>query len=306
MRLNITHQGLATGLLAYTIWGFFPLFFHLLRSVPAIDVLMHRIIWSFVFVFIIILALKRKHLFFQAIKSPHLLKNLLLSALLISSNWLIFIWAVAEHRVVETSLGYFITPLVSVFLARTFLGETLNQWQKLAIILASLGLGWLILRIGYLPWVSLSLAITFGWYGLVRKQVAVDTLTGLAVETTLLLPVAICYWLFMWFAGEAAYLFPENNQIMMLLVLSGIVTAMPLLLFASAAKKLSLSAIGFMMYINPTMQFLTALYILDEPFDINQLIGFSFIWCALIVFSIGSLQASRKKSRESSINNPMI
>lgn len=267
---------------------------------------MHRIIWSFVFVFIIILALKRKHLFFQAIKSPHLLKNLLLSALLISSNWLIFIWAVAEHRVVETSLGYFITPLVSVFLARTFLGETLNQWQKLAIILASLGLGWLILRIGYLPWVSLSLAITFGWYGLVRKQVAVDTLTGLAVETTLLLPVAICYWLFMWFAGEAAYLFPENNQIMMLLVLSGIVTAMPLLLFASAAKKLSLSAIGFMMYINPTMQFLTALYILDEPFDINQLIGFSFIWCALIVFSIGSLQASRKKSRESSINNPMI
>lgn len=262
---------------------------------------MHRIIWSFVFVFIIIIVLKRKHLFIKAIKSPNVIKNLLLSALLVSSNWLIFIWAVAENRVVETSLGYFITPLVSVFLARTFLGEILNKWQKLAIILASLGLGWLVLRIGYLPWISLSLAITFGWYGLVRKQVDVDTLTGLAVETTLLMPVATCYWLFMLVNGEAVYLFPENNQIMTLLILSGIVTAMPLLLFASAAKKLSLSAIGFMMYINPTIQFVSALYILDEPFDINQLIGFSFIWCALIVFSIGSLQASRIKDREALI-----
>ena len=301
MRHNITYQGLVTGLLAYSIWGFFPLFFHLLRSVPAFDVLMHRIIWSFVFVFIIIIVLKRKHLFIKAIKSPNVIKNLLLSALLVSSNWLIFIWAVAENRVVETSLGYFITPLVSVFLARTFLGEILNKWQKLAIILASLGLGWLVLRIGYLPWISLSLAITFGWYGLVRKQVDVDTLTGLAVETTLLMPVATCYWLFMLVNGEAVYLFPENNQIMTLLILSGIVTAMPLLLFASAAKKLSLSAIGFMMYINPTIQFVSALYILDEPFDINQLIGFSFIWCALIVFSIGSLQASRIKDREALI-----
>lgn len=287
-----THQGLITGLLAYTIWGFFPLFFHLLRSVASFDVLMHRVIWSFLFVLLIMLILRRHQRLIDAIRTPGILSKLLLSALLVSSNWLVFIWAVSEGRVVESSLGYFITPLISVFLARVFLGERLNHWQQFAIILAVTGLIWLVFKLGYLPWISLALAISFGWYGLVRKQVPVDTLTGLTLETAMMLPVAITYWIVVTTMDKGGF-FDQDQQLTFILMLSGVVTALPLLLFASATKKMSLSAIGFMMYINPTLQFISALYILGEPFNTNQFIGFSFIWCALIVFSIGSIKAAR-------------
>ncbi len=288
---NPIHQGLLFGVLAYSIWGFFPLFFHLLRSVDATEVLTHRVIWSFIFVSLIILIIGRKRLFFNALGSRALIRGLLLSALLVSSNWLIFIWAVGQGQVLECSLGYFITPLVSVFLARLILKERLESWRITAIILACLGILWFIIIIGYLPWVSLALAITFGLYGLVRKQLAVDTLTGLAVETLTLLPLALIYW---WFLNQQAtdqFSF-TLDRISLLLILSGILTALPLLLFASAAKKLSLTTIGFMMYINPSLQFFCAVFILKEAFTLDQLVGFCFIWCALLVFSAGSLRHS--------------
>ncbi len=292
MTVKQTTQGFFLGLLAYCIWGFFPLFFHLLRSVSPTEVLTHRVVWSFVFLLMIMLILSRHQRFIKAIKTPALLKGLVVSSLLVSANWLIFIWAVGQARVVECSLGYFITPLVSVLLARVILKEELNRWRQLAVALACLGILWFIIIIGYLPWVSLSLAITFGLYGLVRKQLDVDTFTGLSVEIILLLPVALFYWAYL-SSHELGQFSFQFESIPLLLVASGILTALPLLLFASAAKKLSLSAIGFMMYINPTMQFFGAIYILDEAFSLNQFIGFCFIWCALIAFTAGSFE-SRK------------
>lgn len=289
MPKNPTTQGLLLGLLAYSIWGFFPLFFHLLRSVASIEVLMHRVIWSFVFVILIMVLLQRWDRFVKAIKTPVLIKGLFVSSLLVSFNWLVFIWAVAEGKVVETSLGYFITPLVSVFLARVILKEKLDRWRQWAIVLACLGILWFIIKIGYLPWVSLSLAVSFGLYGLVRKQLDVDTLTGLTIEIVLLLPLALLYWLYLGVQGAGQFTF-DFDLTTLLLMASGVLTALPLLLFASAAKKLSLSAIGFMMYINPTLQFLCAIYILGEAFSIDQLIGFCFIWSALLVFTVGSFK----------------
>ncbi len=284
-----TSQGFIFGFIAYAMWGVFPLFFHLLRDVPSTEVLLHRVVWSFVFVSLIIILTAQKQRLFKALKTPGLIKGLTTSSLLVSVNWLVYIWSVAQGRVLESSLGYFLTPLVSVFLARVFLQEQLNLSRMLAIVLASIGILWLIVRLGYLPWISLSLAVSFGLYGLARKQLNVDTLTGLAIETGIMLPFALCYWGYLlWVDNSIFYI--AGSDLTLLLMVSGIVTAMPLLLFASAAKKLSLSAIGFMMYINPTLQFFIAVFILKESFDNDQLIGFIFIWCALFVFTLGSLK----------------
>jgi len=197
MLKNPVHQGLLFGFLAYGLWGFFPLFFHLLRFVDATEVLTHRIIWSFVFVGLIILISGRKQHLLKAMLRTELIKGLILSSLLVSSNWLIFIWAVGQGRILESSLGYFITPLVSVFLARLILKEQLDRWRLAAIVLASMGILWFLIKLGYLPWVSLVLAITFGLYGLVRKKLDVDALTGLAIETAILLPLALLYWFYL-------------------------------------------------------------------------------------------------------------
>ncbi len=284
--------GFIQGFTAYLLWGMFPLYFHLLRTVPATEVLLHRVLWSFVLVLWVVLLLGRLDAVRRVLRERALLKGLMASSLLISINWLVFIWAVANDRVVETSLGYFITPLVSVFLARVFLGERLNRWRQVAILLAALGLAWLVWRIGELPWVALVLALSFGLYGLARKQIAVDTLTGLTVETGLLLPFALAYAVWLYADGWD----PARPVLdWWLLLASGAVTAVPLLLFAAGARRMSLSAIGFLMYVNPTMQFLTAVFIFGEAFDRDRLIGFVLIWAGLLLFSLGSLPFQRAK-----------
>lgn len=291
-QLSTSSRGFVAGLSAYTMWGVFPLFFHLLRNVPPTEVLLHRVIWSFVFVAIILSVRGWQGRFLNAWKQPVLLRSLMLSSLLVSVNWLIFIWAVGQGRVLESSLGYFLTPLVSVFLAKVFLNERLNKQQIAAIILAVCGVLWLILRFGQLPWVSLALAITFGLYGLARKKIDVDTVTGLGVETALLLPIAIIYWIYLVTVETSHFSTLEFNHLLLLMA-SGIVTATPLLLFAYAARKLTLTVVGFMMYVNPSLQFAGALWILDEPFNQDQFIGFCFIWGALLVFSLGSIRRSQ-------------
>lgn len=292
MNLSQTFQGVLFGFLAYSMWGIFPLFFHLLREVPSTEVLLHRVIWSFVFVMLSLLIMGWHRRLRDALKKPGLIRGLLLSAFLVSFNWLIYIWAVAQGHVVESSLGYFLTPLISVFLARVFLKESINKKQLWAIVLAALGILWLLLRLGYLPWISLTLAISFGLYGLVRKKLDVDTLTGLTIETGLLFPLALGYWIYL-IQHSADHFYQSNNQYTLLLLACGLVTSLPLLLFASATKKLSLTVVGFMMYINPSMQFLIALFVLHEPFSQDQFIGFCFIWLALLVFTVGSI---RKRS----------
>jgi chloramphenicol-sensitive protein RarD len=288
-KLSETGQGLLFGFLAYGMWGVFPLFFHLLRTVPSSEVLLHRVIWSFVFVLLTLFALRWQRRLREAVRNRALVQGLMLSALLVSLNWLIYIWAVAQGRVVESSLGYFLTPLVRVFLARVFLNEQLNRKQAVAIALAAAGILWLVVRLGYLPWISLALASSFGLYGLVRKRLQVDTLTGLTVETGLLFPLALAYWIYL-AQQHADHFFQAEDNYTLLLLACGAVTSIPLLLFASATKKLSLTVIGFMMYINPSMQFLIAILVLDEPFSQDQFIGFCFIWSALIVFTAGSIR----------------
>jgi chloramphenicol-sensitive protein RarD len=289
LKFSQTTEGLLYGFLAYSMWGTFPLFFHLLRAVPPTEVLLHRVIWSFVFVLIILLVKRWHRRLLDVIHKPALIRGLVFSAFLVSLNWLIYIWAVGQGRVVESSLGYFLTPLVSVFLARIFLQERLNRKQLLAIALATTGIVWLVVRLGYLPWISLTLAVSFGLYGLVRKRLEVDTLTGLTVETGLMFPLATVYWLYL-IQQDADHFFQAIDTYTLLLLACGAVTSIPLLLFASATKKLTLSVVGFMMYINPTLQFLIALFILKEPFSQDQFIGFCFIWAGLIIFTLGSIK----------------
>ena len=282
-------QGLLAGFLAYAMWGLFPLFFHLLRDVPSIEVLLHRIIWSFVFVGLIIIGLGWKSRFVQVFNNRALLHGLFISSFLVSFNWLVYIWTVAQGRVLEASLGYFLTPLVSVFLARVFLRETLDSARWTAILLAVAGILWLIINLGVFPWISLSLALSFGLYGLLRKQLEVDPITGLGVETILLLPIALSYAIYLGY-GETGHFISQGSYVSLLLMACGIITALPLMFFATATKKLSLSAVGFMMYINPSLQFLVAIFILDETFNRELLVGFIFIWAALLVFTAGSIR----------------
>lgn len=293
--LNQQQTGLLLGLCAYAMWGFFPLFFYYLSHVSATEILAQRIIWSFLLVLGIVLSLGSQKKIITAWQSPKTRRAMLLAAVLISINWLVFIWAVAEERVLECSFGYFLTPLMSVLLARLVLGEQLDTYRLLACGLAVTGVLWQIVALQLLPWVSLTLACSFGLYGLVRKQADTDSLTGLGVETGLLLPLALAYWGWLEWQGQSQFL-AEGFSTTLLLVASGALTATPLLLFAAAAKKLSLTAIGFMMYINPTIQFLIGVYVLDEPFSVHQLISFCFIWAALVIFSVGAVRKQRSKT----------
>ncbi|SFX01733.1 EamA family transporter RarD [Marinospirillum alkaliphilum] len=286
-------QGLWLAVAAYVIWGCFPLFFSLLNSVAAGEVLAHRVIWSLLATLLIILLMKRRQQLWQLLQQPRALGWLAVTSLLIGSNWLIFIWSVGQQRVMEASLGYFMTPLVSLVLARILLKEKLHIWQALAGWLAAAAVLWELYSLGSLPWIPLSLALTFGFYGLVRKQQPVDGMLGLTVETLWMLPVAMMWLGWMLWAGQNLQ-FGESMQLSLLLMASGVVTATPLLLFAAAAQRLDLSVVGFIMYINPTMQFISAVLILNEDYPPQRLITFALIWAAMLLFMWGLWQARRQ------------
>lgn len=290
-------QGLLMALAAYLLWGCFPLFFNLLSHVPSIEVLANRVIWSMLATLLVILVLGKRNRLFALLKNPEMMRWLALTSILISANWLIFIWAVAQHRVMESSLGYYMTPLVSLLLARVLLKETLHPLQAVAGALATIAVLWELYSLGSLPWVSLTLAMSFGFYGLVRKRYPVDGLSGLTVETLLIFPIAISWLIWQFWSPAQNLLFGEDLTTTLLLMASGIVTAVPLLLFAAAAKRLDLSVVGFIMYINPTMQFLIAVLIFKEDFPPQRLVTFVIIWTALVLFMWGMWQ-SRQKSQK--------
>lgn len=290
-------QGLGLALAAYMIWGCFPLFFSLLSSVTASEVLVHRVIWSLVATLLISLLFKRGRGLLALFKQRVALSWLALSSLLIATNWLIFIWAVGQQRVMEASLGYFLTPLVSLVLARIFLKEKLHFWQAAAGWLAGIAVAWELVSLGSLPWIPLSLALTFGFYGLVRKQHPVDALHGLTAETLWMLPLAFL-WLCWAFISQAPVGYGSSWQISLLLMASGIMTAAPLLLFAAAAQRLDLSVVGFIMYINPTMQFISAVVILKEDYPPERLITFALIWAAMLLFMWGLWQARQQLKKQ--------
>ncbi len=289
-------QGVLYALGAYGMWGLIPLYFSAIAAVSSTEVVAHRILWSVVLL-LALLGLRRswqplRHLF----GDTRAMARLGLCALVIAANWLVFIWAVGQGRVLETSLGYFINPLVSVFLGMLFLGERLRPAQWLAVALAGLAVAYQLVLLGSLPWVALVLALCFGTYGLLRKQVQVGPVLGLFVETLLLLPLAALYLLWLFWQGELQFL-QGPLQTDLLLVASGLVTTLPLLCFAAAAQRLSLTLTGMLQYLAPSISFALAVFHFGEPMDGARLFTFVLIWSALLVFTLEGWQSQRRRRR---------
>ncbi|KAA0013542.1 EamA family transporter RarD [Billgrantia pellis] len=286
-------RGVAFGLAAYGMWGCFPLFFALFQGIPAYEVLIHRIIWSCLFLVALVTILKRWGPIRSALAEPRRLGRVLGCALLIAVNWGLYIYAVETRQVFQASLGYFLTPLVNVALGMLVLRERMAALQRVAVLLAGSAIAIQLLLLGELPWISLSLALSFGTYGLLRKQVPLDGLSGLFVETLLLLPLGLLAlsWLSL---AELSHFLAELRATL-LLVASGIITALPLLAFAGAARRLRLATLGFLMYLNPSIQFFIALLVFREPLSSIQLATFLLIWLGLALYS-WSAWNERKRS----------
>ncbi|WP_332820096.1 EamA family transporter RarD [Sphingopyxis sp.] len=276
--------GLPYALGAYAIWGFVPLFFKLVSSVPPVEVLAQRIVWSLPLCFLIMLFRRQIGEYLTALKDWRVLRMLLASSILIALNWLVYIHAVFTDHVLAASLGYYLNPLVNVMLGMIFLGERLSRLQGLAVVIAGVGVA--ILLAGALDtlWISLTLAFSFGTYGLIRKIVPVGSLPGLAIETTLLLPLSLAAAAYYIWLGDGRG-FGSGADISWLLAAAGVVTAIPLLLFATAARRMSYAALGFVQYLAPSIAFLLSLFIFKEPLKPAQLVCFLLIWTSIAVFS---------------------
>jgi chloramphenicol-sensitive protein RarD len=273
---------------AFGIWGMIPLYFKAIGAVPLLEVVAHRILWSAVFLLLAVALVRRGGAIVTALSDRRARRALLATTLLISVNWVVFIYAISADRVLESSLGYYINPLVSVLLGVLVLGERLSVWRTVAVAMAAVGVLVLAVGLGGFPWVSLALAFTFGFYGLIRKTVNVGALEGLTVETALVAPVALAYLAVLGWRGSGAFA-AIDLETDVLLALAGLVTAVPLFFFASAARRLRLSTVGFFQYIAPTCNLLLAVFVFGEPFTRTHLITFLFIWAALAIVMVESL-----------------
>lgn len=285
--------GLFLGLGAYLIWGVLPLYFKLLASLQPIEIVAHRVIWSLIFLAALAGLLRRWDGIRAALRQPRTLVMLLLSATLIGGNWLVYIWAVLNGHVLEGSLGYYLNPLVNVLLGTLFLKERLTRMQMVAVALASAGVAVLAVGAGSGLWISLTLAGTFAFYGFIRKVAPVESLEGLSIETILLAPLALGWILWLGDSGG----FPAGLSTNVLVVLSGAVTAVPLLLFAAAARRLPYSTLGFLQYLSPSLQFLLAVLVFDEALTTAHMLCFGAIWTALAIFAVEGVRAGRATAR---------
>ncbi|WP_221796789.1 EamA family transporter RarD [Oceanobacter mangrovi] len=291
--------GIWFAMAAYGLWGLFPVYFKWLENVPAFEVLLHRVVWSVGFLLLLVLATRRGKAFLQVLRQPKLLASLALSAVLMAANWLVFIWAVANERILETSLGYFLNPLISIFLGMVFLSERLRKGQWLALGLATFGVLLQVIVFGSLPLVALGVSFSFGLYGLMRKRIAIESILGLFVETLILLPLALIYMWWLQQHQQLVFLHADNWHQDTLLLLSGVVTSVPLLLFAAAARRLPLMMMGFLQYSVPTISFALAVLVYDEPVDSAKLMTFVIIWIALLVFTVEGIRSRRLKMQAS-------
>jgi chloramphenicol-sensitive protein RarD len=281
------------GLAAYGFWGVMPLYFRAVQAIKPLELLAHRIVWSVVLVALILTVWRRWPDLMRSVRDGQLLRLLFASALLVALNWLVYIYGVSTKRVLQTSLGYFINPLFSVVLGMVFFRERLRPWQWIALGLATAGLGYLIFQLGELPWIALALAATFGLYGLIRKKTPVDGLIGMGVETMLLVPAALIGLAFGVTRGHTT--FGTNDWLTDgLLLLSGVVTTVPLVCFGQAARRLPLSTLAFLQYLAPTIQLLLAIWVFDEPFLPVQRISFGLIWTALFLITVDALRSRRE------------
>jgi chloramphenicol-sensitive protein RarD len=281
--------GLIYGLCAYGAWGVFPVYLKAVRTVPVLEVLCHRVVWALVVLLVLIAARGELRAVRDALRHRRALLVLSGSTALIAVNWLVYIYSVAHDRILESSLGYYINPLISVLLGVVLLGERLPPLMKAAALLAAAGVAWLAIGLGQLPWISLALAFSFGLYGLLRKVAPVGALIGLAVETLLLAPLAAGYLAWAEAQGRAVFL-SGGWGLDVLLLLAGPITAIPLLCFAAAARRLPLSTIGFLQYLAPTLQFLLAVTVYGEPFDRARAGAFVCIWVAVALFALETVR----------------
>lgn len=289
---TIDRRGLFAAIFAFAVWGVFPLYWYLLKAVPSLQIIAHRVIWCGVFVVGYLLLREGRGWLRRALSGPKVGRMLLLSSLLISFNWGIYIWAVTNGRVVDASLGYFINPLVNVLIGVLVLGERLNRAQWSAVALAALGVLWLGLIHGNPPWIALALAGSFAIYGLIRKVAAVDAVPGLAVESLFLFPAALA-WL-AWAEWQGTGVFADGNLTSdALLVIGGALTALPLIGFAYGARRIPYSLAGILQYIAPTLQLLCGVLILGESFGAMQAVGFGCIWVALAIYALDGLHRTR-------------
>lgn len=285
--------GIFSAALAFLCWGLFPLYFHAVKEVPSMQILAHRMIWSLAFL-LIVLALRRQWRWLEQVRQPRVFWSFVASALLLSANWLLYIWAVNNGHVIEASLGYFINPLVNIMFGYLLLKERLRRVQWIAIAIAALGVAWLTWQSGSVPWIALCLAASFGAYGLLRKTAALGALEGLSFETMVLFPIAAIYVGWLTLHGENAFLNTASSATRWLLVAAGPITAVPLLLFASGARQIPLSILGLLQYLAPTIQFLLGVWLFKEAFTADRLVGFVLIWAALLLFAGEGLIRSRQ------------
>ncbi|WP_042428759.1 EamA family transporter RarD [Comamonas granuli] len=287
------NTGVAYAALAYLSWGLFPLYFHQVASVPALEVVLHRTLWSLVFV-LVVLALRRQWAWVRdVLRQPRVLGAFALSALLLSANWLTYVWAVNNGHVVDASLGYFILPLVNVGMGFVFLRERPRPGQWLAVAVAACGVLWLTLQAGHVPWIALALALTFGFYGLLRKVAVLGALEGLTLETVLLAPLALAVLGYGAWQGQGAFVHGDGATLGWLL-LGGPITAVPLLMFAAGARRIPLATMGILQYISPSMQLALGILWFGEPFAPQRMLGFGLIWAALLVYTLEGWSQMRK------------
>ncbi len=300
MRDRITQpldrRGVTAASFAFIFWGLVPIYYKGLQSVDAWQVLAHRIIWS-IPILIIVLAFRDGKDIFNRLKiAPATFAWLMISGLMISINWLVYVWAIAHDHVLDTSLGYFLTPLINVILGFLFLHERLTHWQTLAVGLAAVGTGYLFWYLPGTPWIAVTLAVTFGLYALIRKRLDVGPMLGLLWETLLMGMPALLYLLWLSAHGQLLLL-PLSNHVNLLLIASGLPTILPLIWFNMAARRLPLSILGFFQYIAPSMSFLLAVYLYGEAFTFGHAIAFSAIWLGLVLVSIEPFQRARRRLR---------
>jgi chloramphenicol-sensitive protein RarD len=280
--------------LAFLCWGLFPLYFHAIAGVPPLEILAHRMLWSLLFLCLVLGARRQWKWLPRVWREPRVLASFVASAVLLTSNWFVYIWSVNNGHVIDASLGYFINPLVNVLLGLLVLKERLRRAQWLAIALAACGVAWLTWQGGQLPWIALILGLTFGAYGLLRKTAALAALEGLSLETMILFPAALAYLAWLTWHGHNTFVNSDSGATRWLLAAAGPITAIPLLLFAAGARRIPMAVLGLLQYLSPTMQMLLGVWFFHESFSAPRLAGFAVIWAALALYVAEGLWNGRR------------
>ncbi|WP_404409445.1 EamA family transporter RarD [Pseudidiomarina marina] len=291
-----SRQGVFFAIAAYTMWGVAPIYFKWLQEVPALEILSHRILWSFILVFILIMVLRRGNRLKPVLQNKQQMARLALATCLLGGNWFLFIWAINNDHILDASLGYYINPLLNVAIGMAFFAERMRKMQLVAIAFAVTGVLIQVISFGSVPWVALALACSFAIYGAIRKRLPIDSITGLWLETLILTPAVLIYLVF--FASSNAADMTQNTwQINTLLIAAGVVTTAPLLCFTAAAQRIRYSTLGFFQYIGPSMMFVLAVWVYGEPLAADKLVTFAIIWVALALYSIDTLVHQQRSKR---------